>query len=121
MLKSSERKGFSIMELILVLAIIMLISWIILVSVNTFKNKSYYARSLEEFKTLAAALELYRAVNAQYPPDVSRDLPPGLEAYISGGGSATWPKAPWPGSVYDWDNWPDPGGGKDIRQISIRF
>lgn len=60
----------------------------------------------------------------QYPADGSRDiLPNGLGPYLFGSSAANaWPKAPWPGSVYDWDNWDDPDNpGQKIYQISIRF
>jgi hypothetical protein len=51
------------------------------------------------------------------PGDVDRSIPPGIEEYL---GSGNWPLAPWPGSVYDWDVFPDKENGPNY-QISIRF
>ena len=66
------------------------------------------------------ALEMYISSNnnGNYPDDVDRDLPSGVEQYL---GAGQWPNAPWPGSIYDWDNWTDPVTGQKIYQISIRF
>lgn len=76
------------------------------------------ARAKLEFRSLATAIHLYAEDHGGMPPDVARGLPPGLEAYLAGG---HWPDAPWPGSVYDWDNWTDPVTGTPILQVSIRF
>lgn len=54
--------------------------------------------------------------DGEYPEDASRSVPPGLEPYL---GPGTWPDAPWPDSVYDWENWSI--NGVQTYQISIRF
>jgi prepilin-type N-terminal cleavage/methylation domain-containing protein len=117
------KKGFTVLELLIVIAIIGILASVIIPSVNGGREKALKSRTLSELKTMATALELYRNDNnGNYPADVSRDLPPGLGAYLGGNQSAAWPDAPWPGSVYDWDNWDDPDyPGEKIYQISIRF
>lgn len=113
--------GFTLIELLIVIAIVSVLSTVVLGSLRQAKNNAYRVRAREELNSMAKALELYAADFGGYPADVSRDIPPGLGAYLAGNQSVTWPDAPWPGSVYDWDNWVDPVTGLPIYQISIRF
>ncbi len=115
--------GFTIIELLVVIGIIGLLASIVLISLGTAREKGYYARALEEFHSMATALELYKNDHGgDYPPDASRSMPPGLEPYLATGAAQLWPDGPWPGSTYDWDNWDDPDHpGEKIYQISIRF
>jgi prepilin-type N-terminal cleavage/methylation domain-containing protein len=113
------QKGFTLLELLVVIGIIGYLASIVITNTSSARDKAYTARSLQEFSTLNQALQMYITDHGgQIPADVSRGLPPGLEAYLPTG---KWPNAPWPGSVYDWDVWPDPAGGPNIAQISIRF
>lgn len=114
------KRGFTLIELLMVIAIIGILSSITLVALTKGRSSSSFARAKLEFKSLATAIELYTEDHGGImPADVNRGLPPGLEAYLSGG---NWPDAPWPGSVYDWENWDDPDNpGKKIYQISVRF
>ncbi len=120
---SKKRGAFSVIETIIVVAIIVLLSAVVMSGATVARNKAYFSRATEEFKSLSAALELYsQSHSGDYPADVSRDLPAGIETYLAGGAVASWPDAPWPGSVYDWDNWDNPDTpGEKIYQISIRF
>lgn len=114
-------RGFTIIELLITIAIIGILASVVMSSISHAKQKAYYNRSLAEFKNINTALELYMDDHdREFPSDVGRNTPSGLEAYLSGG---VWPTAPWPGSYYDWDNWPDPSDPDNTRiyQISIRF
>ncbi|MDB5238897.1 MAG: gspG [Candidatus Parcubacteria bacterium] len=114
------QKGFTLIELLVVLSIIGMLASIVLVSVNEARDKAYLGRAKQELYTIWTALELYQSEhNGQYPDDVDRNIPPGLGPYIAGGNVHSWPNAPWPGSVYDWDNWSDLP--TPVDQISIRF
>jgi type II secretory pathway pseudopilin PulG len=122
MRKKVGREGLSMIEILIIVAIIAILLSIAAFSLIKARNNSYYSRAFSEMKTMNSALELYFDDNHAFPPDVSRDVPPGLGKYLGGYNSSTWPDAPWPGSVYDWDNWDDPDHpGQKIVQISIRF
>lgn len=112
-------KGFTVLEILIVIAIIGILGSIVLINSGSPKRKAYYSRALLEFRNIETALELYRFEYNKYPNDIEREIPPGLEQYLAG---HVWPKAPWPGSVYDWDNWVNPANHAErIYQISIRF
>jgi len=118
----TARDAFTLIELLLVISIIGILASLILPSYLAARNAAYLARNKAEFKSIATALELYTNDHGNYPPDANRDLPPGLEPYL---GPGVWPKAPWPGSVYDWDNWAPAdlayNPKEQVYQISVRF
>lgn len=98
------KKGFTIIELLVVITLIGIFSSLIIIFLRGVFNSAYYTRAKSEMDTMGYALLLYSSKNnSNYPCDVSRDLPPGLEEYIST--APNWPKAPWPNAVYDWDYW----------------
>lgn len=82
------------------------------------KDRAYALRAQGELITMANAVKLYVQEYNEYPADVNRSLPPGIEQFIGAGQiNSSWPAAPWPGSVYDYENW----DGGDTIQVSIRF
>ncbi len=121
--ESPVEQAFTLIELLVVISIIGILTSIILPSLTAASEKARLARAKEELQQLAVALELYvDDHNGAYPPDVNRGIPPGLQAYLPAG---NWPNAPWPGSVYDWDNWAPSNLAyppqQQVYQISIRF
>ncbi|MFA6601581.1 MAG: type II secretion system protein [Candidatus Paceibacterota bacterium] len=114
-------RGFTLVELLVTISIISVLGAIVLTSLNSAKDSAYYGRAKLEFRNIATALELYKDSNGgQYPADAARDVAPtGLSQYIAGYSGSDWPKGPWPGSFYDWDNWTI--SGEKVYQISIRF
>ncbi len=114
--------GFTLVELLVVISILGILATLVLPLITSARKAAYTARAKTELRNIGVAVERYAIDNGNYPADTSRNLPPGLEAYLGGG---NWPLAPWPGSVYDWDNWTPAqlqyNPKTDTRQISIRF
>ncbi len=119
----TRQSGFTLMELLIVIAIIGILSTVVLVMVVQYRERAMLNRTLLEMRSMQTAIELYTADNeGDYPADVSRGLPPGLELYLHNPADAgAWPDAPFPGSVYDWDAWTDPVTSEPIYQLSVRF
>ncbi len=123
-MKSLKNVGFTLIEIMMVVTLIGIIAAITYsITVPRYKERSYYTRSISETNTMANAFQLYLAKYNDYPPDVNRDIPAGIKEFIqSQQGNAAWPDAPYPGSVYDYDNWPpDSNGPEHTYQISIRM
>src|SRR5690554_4877825 len=112
-------KGFTALELVIVIAIIGILSAVTMGYMLRSRASAYEAKAQLEIKSTATALELYQNKYGNYPDDVDRDLPSGLSEFMSDSNTAA---GPWPGSIYDWDNWQDPDdSSRRIYQISIRF
>jgi len=114
--KIPSQAGFTLIELLVVISIIGILGAIMMTNIFSTKDKAYLARAKEEFHSINISLQLYYSDHLSYPADTNRNVPPGLEKYLANG---IWPTAPWPGSVYDWDNWDI--NGIQTYQISIRF
>lgn len=110
--------GFTLLELLVVISIIGILAGVVISTLSEVKESAYASKTNQEFVSFRNAMEQYVMHNGwEYPADVSRGIPPGLEDYLSTGG---WPDAPWPGSIYDWDTFTVPGVGT-AYQISVRF
>jgi prepilin-type N-terminal cleavage/methylation domain-containing protein len=118
-----RKRGFTLIEIIIVVAVILILSALVTVSLYRQRSQAKLSRVSTELTEIASALNQYADDNGyQYPPDSGRGVPPGLERYLVGG---KWPAGGWPHGVYDYDNWlhPGPGAntGKQIYQISYRL
>jgi prepilin-type N-terminal cleavage/methylation domain-containing protein len=123
MIKFSAKKGFTIVELLVVVVVIGILatSLISLLGKNS-REKAFYTRTQAETNAMSNALTLYIDKANEYPPDVSRNIPSVIKEYLTSlREDDGWPDAPYPGSVYDYDNWVDPLDGSQIIQISVRF
>ncbi len=115
----SKRRGFTLVELLIVISIIALLAQLIIPRIGDAREKARFARAEQEFKSIHESLILYQSQYGELPDDTNRDIPPGLEEYLAPG---IWPDGAWEGSVFDWDNWEDPDDPeKRIMQISVRF
>lgn len=61
------KKGFTILELLLVVGIIALLSVLILVSYSSARAKSRDARRMQDIHEISNALNLYNSSNGQFP------------------------------------------------------
>jgi prepilin-type N-terminal cleavage/methylation domain-containing protein len=116
--------GFSIIEMLIAIGILAILA--ILPAIDSFsaKRQAQAIMAKQQSKEFAKALDLYLADNMDvYPPDVDRGVYASVTKYFAIEG---WPREyPWPGSIYDWDNWIIPVGqqnaGENVVQLSIRF
>lgn len=111
--------GFTIVELLIVIVVIAVLTLISATVYSGVQQQAYYSRAKQELNMMSRAVELYNLEYGTYPDDVDRDVPPGIEEFIDIPPDEIWPKAPWPGSVYDYDLFEY--DGEEVVQISIRF
>src|SRR6266511_1081321 len=65
--------GFTLIELIVVVGIIIVLSGLVLSTVGYARKKGARARAETEIAAMSAALESYKADNAVYPRDCNTD------------------------------------------------
>ncbi|MDB5176502.1 MAG: ral secretion pathway protein [Candidatus Saccharibacteria bacterium] len=112
-------RGFTIVELLIVIVVISILAVIVIVAYNGVVNKAYMSRSQSELASIGKAIQTFNVINSRYPADVSRGIPSEVSQYINGA-SNSWPTAPWPNSEYDYDYFIG-SDGNEVSQISIRF
>ncbi len=123
-MKRREKNGFTLVEIMIVIVVLGVLAGLVYgLVLSRSRARTYYTRTISELNTMGNALSLYVTKYNDYPPDVSRDIPAGMKEFIqSQQGNAAWPDAPYPGSVYDYDNWPpDAYGPQQTYQISVRM
>jgi type II secretion system protein G len=111
-MKQFKQKGFTLIELLVVIAIIGILSAVVLVSLNSARQKSRDARRLSDVRQIMTALEIYYNDNGAYPDQTGAGVNPTAgsvgpactdctwSSYL-----ATWPTAPTPAD--------DPTGGTE--------
>jgi prepilin-type N-terminal cleavage/methylation domain-containing protein len=98
------RRGFTLVELLIAVAIIAILTYLAATSFLHAREQARLSTLATDEDTIAKTVNQYvEDNNYQYPPDVSRGVPPGLQPYLQGG---VWPAGPWPNGSFDWDNWP---------------
>lgn len=118
-----NKRGFTLVELMIVVTVLGVLAAITYsIAVPRWRARSYYTRSIAELNTMGNAVKLYVAKYNEYPPDTARDVPAGIKEFVADDQDSEWPDAPFPDSVYDYDNWPpDSNGPEQTYQVSIRM
>lgn len=91
-------RGFTLVELLVVISIISLLSSVVFASVNSARARARDAKRIADLRQMATALELYFDANGAYPPDV-------VSCDTSAGQSGDAPPSCSPGT----DTTPGPG------------
>ncbi|MEA2113264.1 MAG: type II secretion system protein [Patescibacteria group bacterium] len=68
-----SEKGFTLIELLVVIAIIGVLSTIVLISLNTARQKARDVRRLSDMRQVALGLEMYYDDNGGYPSNAVAD------------------------------------------------
>ena len=120
--------GFTVVEILIVIVVIGILAALTINYYSGSREAAYLARGKAELEAISSAAKLYAQKNDKYPVDSDRNVPSEIKEFIAKSADGTdWPKAPWPGSVYDWDAWDidptdnTPSQTLDTYQISIRF
>ena len=103
----NKKDGFTLIELLVVIAIIGLLASIVMVSVNSARNKAKIAKAQAELKQFQTAVEMYYDTNGSYPcsghwyPGANGDPTSCLSTALASYMAKFPPSDPW-GSYYVW-------------------
>jgi len=116
-------RGYSLIKIIIAIVIVGLILGIVFVlKAGDSRERNYYNQTISELNTIASGVTSFEALSNQYPAEVERNLPSEIKDSLQSQYLDSWPKAPYPDAVYDYENWPsDDNGPNHTYQISVRF
>ena len=125
------KKAFTIIELLVAIAIIGILIGVVLVALNSAKDRARYSKALVDMQTIAAAASNYQAEKDVWPDDTNPGvMPHELRSQNFRGSlpiSTTLPTPPCANMVYDWDNWcasgvPSCNDHTNVtRRVTLRF
>ncbi len=118
-MNESGGRGFTIVEILVVIVVIAIIAAITIVAYNGIIERTTYNRAMNELSSLHKATLAFHALNERYPNDVARGIPSEIAPFINGSADS-WPNAPWPDNIYDYDYFVGSDGNEAV-QMSIRF
>lgn len=102
--KLKKRKGFTLIELVIVIAIIGILALMIVPQFNNVTNDAQVKTYESNCQTVVSAIAMYQAGNSGDYPTNTTDLDPyingGWAGLAGGGGVDAKPK----GAVYTWDS-----------------
>lgn len=99
--KSLENKGFTLVEIMIVVAIIGILAAIGIPSFLKSRTESRIATFINDLKKACDYAELYAMENGDYPPDKNPAQPPlGVEDYVT---RLDWTASTPIGGRWDWD------------------
>ena len=115
--RSNSRSGFTIVELLVVVAIIAILASVVLGQLGSARDQAFFSRAQAEFREFNNALEQYNLDERSYPDDTARGVvPPGLTDLLPDDG---FDSGPWANSQYSYDAYEI--SGEDVVQFSLHF
>jgi prepilin-type N-terminal cleavage/methylation domain-containing protein len=79
----ARERGFTLIELMIVVMIIGLLSSIAIPNYKRYRDNAKIGRTAAEMRGLSAAFVAYLSATGSYPPDSHLVLPPGMEEFIN--------------------------------------
>lgn len=112
----SNNSAFTLVEIMIVTAIIAVMSAIAIPNILRARLNARVARVASNFKTFATGFQMYAVDNGALPPDAHLVLPAGMDTYIN---PADWAKDAM-GGQYNWEGptWGE-SGPYDYAGISL--
>ncbi|MDQ1300002.1 MAG: ral secretion pathway protein [Patescibacteria group bacterium] len=88
--KKATRDGFTLIELLVVIAIIGLLSSVVLVSLNTAREKGNIANAVSQLRELRSVVALYVTDTGSFPPDCGLTCTISTDPYRNALGVPRW-------------------------------
>ena len=119
-----ERKGFTVIELLVVVAIIGLLASVVLASLNSARAKARDARKQADFRAISTALQLYFDKTGSMPANFNPccgvtegdgNYERSMQELVDAGFLPQIPRSPG-GAKYSWYNY---GGGGNIGGLMV--
>lgn len=85
-----HRRGFTLIELLVVIAIIGILSSVVLVSLNTARDKAKVANAVAQVRQLQSVVALYMTDTNSVPPDCGLACTSGTDPYLVNPGVTGW-------------------------------
>ena len=110
--------GFTIVELLIGMAIIAILAGVILTAVRNVQENAIEGRAIAELREFGNAIERYAVENGAYPPPSTAPgvLPAGAEDYFP---EDAFTDGPWNGN-YAWETW-QTLAGDTVGQVTLHF
>ncbi len=118
----SSDKGFTIVELLIVVVVIAILAAITIVSYNGITERARASMATAELNNIAKAMARYKMLHGELPDDVEVGIPVEIVQELTGREEEMIDTNIWVGSYYDYDVWDlNADNQMETYQISIRF